>query len=583
MNIHKLIHLESTTCTKGHHFSLKLIVLPLLIFMSLSLMTSCSISKSILQYAEESFNPSPIEIDRSAFRVNPYVQNPSQSEMTIKWFSNSANKGQLTFQQKVAAQTTTNEENSTNETVTQAIALGYPEWENTTYFGGNAPVVPFMHRVRLSGLKSGTEYLYTVVQDGETFTSSFTTAPVADANIRVTVYGDSETEPESTGKFVKWEPVEESHKDDKSIRRYLVDQTQGYKNNLDLIKKRSPDIILIAGDLVQAGGEQRDWDEFWNQINNDSLKLASTVPVIPAIGNHEYSAGPKLGHSSQPASENAVSKYKSYFESPTNNDIEPEHEGRYFRFKYGPATFIMLDVNNNSPEDSDKDTSLYIGGAFNKDNDNGLTTFAPGFEPDSIQVQWLEKELEKAQQDSHFIFIVFHQSPYSSGPHGQPPGFTSGHNPQSGVPARALTKIFMKYGVDAVLNGHDEMWERSIIKGFRVNEKGDSVAHSIYFYDVGIGGDGLRAPHPGVINSAQAFIAGKDAPEKWIDGELISGGRHYGHLELDITHNDTNQWQATFTPVYVLPIKDENGQYTRYQRMLYNDLVIIKKPALKKP
>ena len=32
------------------------------------------------------------------------------------------------------------------------------------------------------------------------------------------------------------------------------------------------DLIIIAGDLVQCGGEQRDWDEFWLQNNNSDLK-----------------------------------------------------------------------------------------------------------------------------------------------------------------------------------------------------------------------------------------------------------------------------------------------------------------------
>ena len=37
-----------------------------------------------------------------------------------------------------------------------------------------------------------------------------------------------------------------------------------------------------------------------------------------------------------------------------------------------------------------------------------------------------------------------------------------------GYPVRLLTPVFMQYGVDAVISGHDEMWERSEISGIEI-------------------------------------------------------------------------------------------------------------------
>jgi len=91
-------------------------------------------------------------------------------------------------------------------------------------------------------------------------------------------------------------------------------------------------------------------------------------------------------------------------------------------------------------------------------------TFGPG----SQQYSWLENELIKSQRESLFAFILFHHAPYSSGPHGYLPGEIEGTDNQSGYPVRLLTPVFMQYGVDAVISGHDEMWERSEISGMEI-------------------------------------------------------------------------------------------------------------------
>ena len=89
----------------------------------------------------------------------------------------------------------------------------------------------------------------------------------------VIVYADSETEPASRRKHGDWP---EPHGDSK--RHYLVSQTEAYAQNLRVIEAREPHFIAIAGDLVESGGEQRDWDEFWRHNAGELGNVASTVP-----------------------------------------------------------------------------------------------------------------------------------------------------------------------------------------------------------------------------------------------------------------------------------------------------------------
>jgi hypothetical protein len=407
-----------------------------------------------------------------------------------------------------------------------------------------------------------------VIQGVNSFSSSFHTAPKKNTSIRFIVYSDSETEPESTGKFANWiDPLSGSP------RSYLVDQTSGYQNNLNVIKSRKPDIIFIAGDLVESGGEQRDWDEFWrhNTSQNSEQSIADEITIMPALGNHEYYEGPYLDQYNQPGSERAVKRFLTYFESPANNSPNVEQEGRYYCIKYGPATFIVLDACNNSPNKSSDDSNFYLLGENDPDGGN-----APDFSPGSQQFNWLEARLVESQVSSIFTFIIFHHAPYSSGPHGYPPGEVENTDNQSGYPVRLLTSVFMQYGVDAVFSGHDEIWERSEISGVEIKPDQTEEPHTIHFYDVGIGGDGLRGPEEGLDNPNQKFLVHTDVPEVWENNVLKSGGKHYGHLEVDIMPIDTNTWQAVLKPVYIFPLLNtSDSTYSNYERRIYDDQIIL--------
>lgn len=497
------------------------------------------------------------------FRVYPYLQNPAPDAITVIWFSTEESSGILSYKMQGSEN-----EISMNSNPLLTETLDYSLWEDTTFFEDGAPSIPFRHRIRIEDLEPATTYEYKIIQGVSTFNSVFRTAPEGNTPIRFIVYADSETEPESTGKFVDWPyPASDSE------RVYLIDQTKGYHNNLNVIQSRKPDLIIVAGDLVESGGEQRDWDEFWlhNTHQESKMSVAGKIPILPALGNHEYFAGPFQGKYEQPGSERAVNKYLTYFEVPKNHSAVIEEEGRYYAFNYGPASFITLDACNNDTNLSVFDTNFHLLGE--KDSAGG---YAPGFTINSKQYNWLEARLIEAQTNRLFTFIVLHHAPYSVGPHGQPPGLEDGQDTQSGVPVRTLTSLFLRYGVDAVFSGHDEMYERSEVSGIEIKSNGIVEEHTIHFYDIGMGGDGLRGPMDSLVNPYQKFLAHTHAPEVWEDTILIGGGKHYGHLEVDISELDSNLWQAMLKPVYVLPILDSiSGMYDDYERHTYDDEVIL--------
>ncbi|MFA7173476.1 MAG: metallophosphoesterase family protein [Kiritimatiellia bacterium] len=483
------------------------------------------------------------------FRVLPYLQNPATNAVTVIWFSEADTTGQLAYGLMGNWMTV-------DVPAVLASVLDYHSTENQKFPGNIAPSIPYSHCARLTGLSAGTSYTYAVTQDGVSVTNTFRTAPLPNRSVRFVVYADSETEPESTGAKVTWPQLGGS-----SSRLYVVDQTCGYQENLLVMKARAPDFIVIAGDLAQAGGEQRDWDEFWRHNAGDLGTLASTVPIMPALGNHEYYGGTR-GSYNQPSSEQSVAKYLTYFEMPPNNAANPAHEKRYYRMDYGPITLVVLDLCNGDDTTPAADTSTYL-----KTSDGCQ---APDFNPGTPQYVWLEAQLALAQLNSRFTFVAFHQAPYSVGPHG------AATESQSGVPVRVLTPLFLQYGVDALLCGHDEMYEHSVVAGVEQLPGGGTCAATLHVYDLGMGGDGLRGPTSGVVNDKQVFLAHSDAPETWLGARLVSGGKHYGHLEVNVQMDAHGGWEAVLTPAYAFPLMDSSGNVISFERRAYDDEVILK-------
>ena len=125
------------------------------------------------------------------------------------------------------------------------------------------------------------------------------------------------------------------------------------------------------------------------------------------------------------------------------------------------------------------------------------------------------------------------------------------------------------------MDGYDEMLERSLIEGAETLPDGTTRPHEIHYYDVGIGSDGLRGPATGFDNPHRKFLAHDDAPEVWSGKQLVSGGKHYGHLEVNVGPDAERRWQADLVPVQIFPVTNSAGEVIDWERRIYNDRVTI--------
>lgn len=206
------------------------------------------------------------------------------------------------------------------------------------------------------------------------------------------------------------------------------------------IWKLRPNFLLIPGDLVDQGPIKRQWvDEFFASMS----PLFSRVCFYPVIGNHEQNAD----------------HYYRYMNVPA-----PEY---HYAFRYGNAAFFAIDSNKN------------VG-------------------PGSEQYEWLERELaalEAAEQngtsDVVWKFVSYHHPSYSSDEDDYG-NLWKGKSTWGDMRIRPLTKLFDRYGVDVVWNGHIHSYERTWpIRGGRVVEDDGTV-----YMIAGGGGGGLEQAGP---------------------------------------------------------------------------------------
>ena len=488
----------------------------------------------------------------NSFRVTPYVQRPATNAMTVMWLAQEAGDATISWwpeghpEQAESAATTPRE----------ATELGYLP-SQTNYPGHFIPfTTPWQHQRRVTGLATGASYGYAVEMDGCAYTNRFRTAPGKGSAVRFTCYADSETQPESTGSKVGWEDPA----DDSSSRRYYIDQTDGYASNVVTIARRHPDLMLVAGDLAEMGSKQVDWDEFWRHNAGPINDPAGSVPLLASPGNHEY-------HDYfSDAGEVGMRKFISYFDFNTNGVGASDQQERFHRLDYGPVTFLFLDANNGPDDDAAKDTNLYL---YEK------TCRAVDFNPGHGQYAWLEAQLADAQTNSAFTFVVSHQCPYSVGYHGR---FNNEDGEVlSGTATRVLTNLLFRYGVDGWLCGHDELYEHSRLYGTETLPDGTTRTIPLHVYDTGMGGDGLRGRQRTLAdNPYEVFRAHVDAPEVYdARGILVDGGKHYGHLEVNVATNAAGLWQATLTPVYVFVTTNTAGQACSFERRTYADELVL--------
>ena len=203
------------------------------------------------------------------------------------------------------------------------------------------------------------------------------------------------------------------------------------KTLTDMLWMQRPNFFVIAGDLVDSGPEKWQWTE---QFFPGITPLASRVCLFPVIGNHEQNA----------------KHYYNYMSLP-----EPEY---YYQFTYGNADFFILDSNKECGTESE-------------------------------QWKWLAEALEAS--DAVWKFVSYHHPSYSSDEddYGD---MWRGRSAYGDQRLRSLSKLYDKYGVDIVWNGHIHSYERTWpLKHDKVVEQDGTI-----YLVTGGGGGGLEVAGP---------------------------------------------------------------------------------------
>ena len=215
-----------------------------------------------------------------------------------------------------------------------------------------------------------------------------------------------------------------------------------------------PEFVLQSGDLVDHGKSVSEWAEF--DAIESPIKKAH-IAYYPARGNHDLGDF-YLSH--------VTEKYDS-------------GNGFYYAFTRHNARFIIVD----SFED---------------------------YDPTSTQYHWLEGELSKAQKAAQNTFVMFHESPFSVGPHGSTP-----------EAQQYLHPLFAKYKVSLVICGHDHLYYRTKRDGvnYIITGGGGAPLYEADNANIAIPGDVYKSVHHVVLLTVKnGVISGRAIAE---DGSVI--------------------------------------------------------------
>ena len=192
----------------------------------------------------------------------------------------------------------------------------------------------YLHAVTIEGLEAAERADYRVCV-GDTCSAVYTlqTAPPAGAPLRVAWAADNQ------------------------------DNLSGYfEIHAAHMQPRDPDLLIMAGDVVQDGYDLAQWTRLWWGPLADA-GVGQETPVLVALGNHEKEHPYTYAYASSPA------------------------QSAWFSFRYGDVFFVVLDTN------------------------------APSSSPDGrlSQARFLQDALTTEEaRTATFRIVTFHEAPFNS-------------------------------------------------------------------------------------------------------------------------------------------------------------------------
>lgn len=368
----------------------------------------------------------------------------------------------------------------------------------------------YIFHASLTGLQTGSNFLYKVLKEGkEVFTSSGKAPVSATKPYRFVAFGDIGAET--------------------AIQKKLA--TRAFLSK--------PDFVVVTGDIVYDRGLISEYrTKFWPIYNAEKADISGSplmrnVPMIAAPGNHDtdtrdldkypdalsyfyYWAQPLNG----PQASEGSSLVPTLTASTANREAFTTAAGEAYlkmanySFDYGNAHWTVIDSNP------------YVD-----------------FTDKAIQ-DWVANDLAKAK-DATWRFVMYHH-----------PGFNSAREHYEQQHTRLLSPIFEAGKVDVVFNGHVHNYQRTFPMTFAPDRKGVLL----------VGGMGNKTVRGRVVNGAWKL-------DKKFDGKintkpngiiyLITGAGGNDLYNPEQT-NDPDSWQK-FTDKFIsnthsLTVVDVDGK-----------------------
>ena len=251
------------------------------------------------------------------------------------------------------------------------------------------------HRVQISGLKPGTRYRYTVAirSIGPAGPGGLLGEPGPEVSDPPAEFNTVPAEPGRPFVFLVYGDNRDREADHAAVIQRMLPE--------------HADFVIQTGDVVGRANDEYQWRKFFRAAG----PLLRSVPMYPALGNHELRGDPDAAF------------FFRYFALPGGgtNRRRPV----YYSFRYGNSVFVALD--GNSPHDAE-------------------------------QASWLEKTLATTSLDRtvRHVFAFVHQPPYSVG------AYCGSERLQ-----RRLVPILQRYQVRAVFAGHEHAYQHLERAGLR--------------------------------------------------------------------------------------------------------------------
>ncbi len=188
-------------------------------------------------------------------------------------------------------------------------------------------------------------------------------------------------------------------------RQGALDFPKGRNAVANAMASHDPQFIVHSGDFIEEPFSGDEWQEYLNHVESSYVDSDGyLIPMVPVVGNHEVGGDYGLARTKKDAR-----VYHSYFNLPNNE--------RWYTLEFSPY-FKFFGLNSET----------YTG-------------------PASDQYQWLEEELQEAE-DTSWKFSAYHRPSYGEDYGGQ------------GTSSKFLP-LFDEYHMDVGVEGDFHMYARS--------------------------------------------------------------------------------------------------------------------------